>query len=172
MIRFCSLIFCKKHRSNECVLRSFPDGLGSSGRLVGFMPDYPGTFPTSWCRVMAKKPPVISRSSSPVFPRSPEARVIYICLYLPVICRGFSVHICYYLFRSSSVACIFRLAPVFFYIIPLYTRVRVFLMIFLHLPWCPLAYVLRRVCVFPYLPIISRCGFVHVLMLSYVSCEL
>ena len=39
---------------------AFPEvleGLGSSGMLVGIISTYPGTSPTPWCRVMAKKPP-------------------------------------------------------------------------------------------------------------------
>ena len=40
-----------------CVLQSpgVLQGLGSSGRLVGFTPTYPGTSPTSWCRGVAKE---------------------------------------------------------------------------------------------------------------------
>ena len=30
-------------------------GFGSSGRLLGLISAYPGTSPTSWCRVMARK---------------------------------------------------------------------------------------------------------------------
>ena len=33
------------------------EGLGTSSRLVGDISNYPGTFPTSRCRVMARKSP-------------------------------------------------------------------------------------------------------------------
>ena len=42
------------------MLLQFPrvlEGLGSSGRLVGFAPTYFGTSPTSWSGVMAKTLP-------------------------------------------------------------------------------------------------------------------
>ena len=32
------------------------EGLGSSGRLIGSIPTYPGTYKSWWSRVMAKKP--------------------------------------------------------------------------------------------------------------------
>ena len=33
------------------------EGLGSSGRLVGTISTYPGTYKSPWSRVMAKNPP-------------------------------------------------------------------------------------------------------------------
>ena len=38
------------------VVCKFLRGLGSFGRLVGNISAYPGTSPTSWCRVMTKHP--------------------------------------------------------------------------------------------------------------------
>ena len=57
---YLSLVFCKTNVLKHIDFWQFPavlEGLRSSRRLVGVDSTYPGTSPTSSCRVMAKKPP-------------------------------------------------------------------------------------------------------------------
>ena len=49
----CSLIFSSTNVLKHVLEVSQGPGLGSSGRLAGFISNYPGTSPTVWCQVMA-----------------------------------------------------------------------------------------------------------------------
>ena len=40
-----------------CLFPGVLEGLGSSGRLIGSISTYPGTYKCAWSRVMAKNPP-------------------------------------------------------------------------------------------------------------------
>ena len=66
------------------------EGLKSSGKLVGFISTYPGTSPTSWCRVLAKKPPGAGLQTCPGKNAYEKflAGANYLQLYTGMVFRG------------------------------------------------------------------------------------